>query len=117
MADRIIFVGENDRASYRGIKRLGPAHWMDYGRLADDRVFTFDYTGWLNGDTISSVTRTASGLTVAGDSNTTTQAIQRVSGTGYVDIKITTAAGMDRTDRLEISLRSEDLNWPFTDYS
>lgn len=115
MPDRIVMLAENGRASYRGIKREGEALWSNYQREDDDLTYTLDYTGWLGSDTISTVTRTASGTSVAGTSNTTTASIQRLKGAGYVDVKIVTAGGQTKVDRLLIRNRSENVdplaNW------
>lgn len=113
MVDRVIIVAENDRASYRGIKRTGEASWLAYQRQNDDQSYVLDYSNFLGSDTISSVTRTSFGTTVAGTSNTTTTATQSLSGYGYVDIQITTAAGRDRVDRICIEPHGEDsVRWP-----
>lgn len=116
MTDRTIYICENDRATYRGLKRLGSQTWGNYQRQNDDWSYVIDYSNWLGSDTISSVTRTAFGTATASTSNTTMTATQSLSGYGYVDIQITTAAGRDRVDRICIEPHGEDSpRWP-SDY-
>lgn len=64
--------------------------------------YVFDWTTWLNGDTISSYTITASGITVDSDSNTDTAVTVWLSGASEgatVKCDVVTAAGRsdDRT--------------------
>lgn len=109
MTDRTIILAENGRASYRGLTREGEALWANYQRETDDLTYVIDYSNWLGSDTISSMTRTAYGTTVAGTSNTTTTSTQRLKGSGFVDIKATLTSGQVRTDRIVIRDRSENL--------
>lgn len=108
MVDRVIILAENNRASYRGVNREGDALWSNHQRENDDLVYKLDYTGLLGSETISAVTRTAYGTTVAGTSNTTTTATQRLKGSGYVDIQITTSGSQVRVDRIVIRDRAEN---------
>lgn len=108
MTDRTIILAENGRASYRGISREGEALWSTYQRENDDLTYVIDYSNLLGSDTISSITRTPYGTTVAGTSNTTTTSTQRLKGTGYVDIQATMASGQVRVDRIVIRDRSEN---------
>ena len=64
----------------------------------DTFAATVDYSLWLGSDTISTATVTASGVS-ASSSNTTTVVSLTISGgtegsTGYVRLKITTAASL-----------------------
>ena len=108
MTDRTIILAENGRASYRGLEREGEALWSAYQRNEDDLSYVIDYSNWLGSETISSVTRTPYGTTVAGTSNTTTTSTQRLKGAGYVDIQITTSGSQVRMDRIIIRDRSEN---------
>lgn len=65
-------------------------------KFADEEVsFTWDLTDELGSDTISSVSYDAkNGLTLNSTSNTTTAVTIEVTETGYVDIEVTTAAGL-----------------------
>ena len=102
MTDRTILIAENGRATSRGVRIDGPNRFVAYHRDADDLIYVLDYAAWLGSGTITSVSRGASGTVVAGTSNTTTTVTQRLKGRGYVDIAITTAAGMTRQDRIVI---------------
>ena len=67
--------------------------------LAQDEVetFTIDASAWLqSGETISSVERTADGATISGTSNTTTRAVQNLSGEGDAVINLVTSAGREK---------------------
>lgn len=108
MSDRRIILAENGRASYRGLMREGEALWSAYQRNDDDLSYVIDYSNWLGSETIDTVTRTPYGTAVAGTANTTTTSTQRLKGSGYVDIKITTSGSQVRTDRIIIRNRSED---------
>lgn len=108
MTDRRITFGEANRSSCVGIEQIGPATFLAYQRDADDLTYTLDYEGWLGDDTIASVTRSSSGTTAAGTSNTTLLAVQRLQGAGYVDIKITTAASQVKEVRIYVKQRSDD---------
>ena len=112
MTDCTIILAENDRASYRGIKRVSEALWEMYMRQDDAKTLVIDYANLLGSETISTVARTLSGTTAAGTSNTTTTTTQRLSGQGYADIQITGSSSTVRTDRIVIKLRSEDDSWP-----
>lgn len=83
---------------------------MAWQRDDDTLTYVLDYSNWLGTDTISSVTRETSGTAATGTSNTTTTATQKLNSDGYMDIKITTAAGMVRQDRICIKQRSEDTD-------
>lgn len=85
---------ENDRVSVRGASRQLRGVVIDID--ADETIpVTIDWTSWLAGDTISSVSNLASGVTVSGASNTTTAASFKLSGSsaGYVEHRVTTTAG------------------------
>lgn len=114
MTDRLVKVLENGRFITRGIHRRGRA-----GEVLLDREealpVTVDWSGWLGTDTISSVTNATSGASVSSESNTDTTNTFTVSGasTGYVDSRITTAAGSIKEFRLYV--RNYD-GWREKDY-
>lgn len=69
--------------------------------------YQFDWSTWLDSDTISSYTVTVSGVTLDSDSNTTTAVTAWVSGgtqgsTATIQCRIVTAGG--RTDDRTINL-------------
>ena len=109
MTDRTIIIAENGRASVRGVTREGEALWTAFQRENDNLSYVLDYSNWLaTGETISSVARTSYGTTIAGATNTTTTATQRLKGTGYVDIETTTSASQVRVDRIIVRDRQEN---------
>jgi len=93
MADRTILLAQNGRHALRGLTQVNPQEFSAYQEVDDSLTYIIDMSSYLDGDTISSVTRTASGPLVSNTSNTTTRVTQRLSGFGYVDFKVTTTAG------------------------
>jgi hypothetical protein len=63
-------------------------------------------SSYLDGATISSVTRTPTGVTVTNTSNTTTRLTQRLKGFGHVDFKVTTSSGDIEEFRITIQPRA-----------
>jgi hypothetical protein len=103
MSNRTIKILENGRMVTRGLFRRGNAAEIIMDR--NERLpVTVDWSDWLGSDTISSVTNDAEGASVASESNTTTTATFTISGasTGYVDNRITTAAGSIKEIRLHV---------------
>tara|TARA_R100000951_G_scaffold19244_3_gene16026 strand:- start:12925 stop:13308 length:384 start_codon:yes stop_codon:yes gene_type:complete len=102
MADRIIKILENGRTITRGIgkKTAGSVIELDN---EETLPVSIDWSDWLDGDTISSVTNDPTGVTVSGESNTTTTAAFSLSGNaGLVEHRITTAAGTIKEHRLYV---------------
>ena len=100
MTDRIVKVLENGRLVTRGLdqKSTGAVIALD-----DDETLnvTFDWSGWLGTDTISSVVNDATTTTVSSESNTTTTATFFISGdAGLVEHRVTTAAGLTKELKL-----------------
>lgn len=106
MTDRTIVLSTNGRHSLRGIRSISPREFEAIHLDNDALTYTIDYSQYLDGGTISSVTRTSNGLTVANTSNTTTKVIQRLSDYGYVDITVTTSTG--DTDQLRLNIKPRD---------
>lgn len=102
MADRTIVLATNGRHSARGLSAVSPQEFQAYQDEDDALTYTIDYTAYLDGATISSVTRATSGPTVTNTSNTTTRVIQRLEGYGYVDINATLSTG--DTDRIRLTI-------------
>ncbi len=94
MTDRIVKVLENGRFVCRGFRKVRGLPCIS---LDDDESLpiTVDWSDWLQSDTISSVTNDATSVTVSSASNTTTTATMTLSAnsSGYVEHRITTAAG------------------------
>lgn len=106
MADRTVVLATNGRHSVRGLTVVNPQEFAAFQEQDDELTYTFDLTSYLDGATISSVTRQASGPTVTSTSNTTTQIVQRLKGFGFVDIKVITSSGDTEEFRLRINSRS-----------
>lgn len=73
--------------------------------------YKFDWTTWLNGDTIASYTVTVSGVTLDSDTNDTTSVTAWASGgtlgsVATIVCQVTTTAG--RVDDRTIKLRIQD---------
>lgn len=105
MSDRVVYLAENGRQASRGLSRASDGAW--YTALADGEVdtFTIDASAWLQtGETIASVERTADGATITGTSNTTTRAIQNLSGVGDAVINLVTSTGREK----QVWFRVED---------
>jgi len=94
MTDRLIKVLENGRFVARGVGRHNNGVVIN---LTEDESlpYTVDWSGWLGSDTISSVTNESHGPTVSNASNTTTTASLTItaSSNGYIQHRVTTAAG------------------------
>lgn len=95
MSNRTTKILENDRLVTRGMFRRGNGVEILIDRNETLSV-TLDWSDWLGSDTIASVTNATNGPGVSSESNTTTQSSFNVSGssTGYVEARITTAAGL-----------------------
>lgn len=108
MVDRTIIFGENGRATCRGIRQLSEAKFIAYQRDDDNLKYTLDYTTWLGNGTISTVTRELSGVTATSTSATTLAAVQKLTGQGFMDIKVLDSNGNTKQDRIVIAPRTED---------
>lgn len=94
----------------RGVCQISEAKFQAFQRNDETLTYVFDFSNWLGSETISSVTRSGSGTSAAGTSNTTTTMTQRLQGHGYMDFKITTSGSQVKQFRLLISPRSEDTD-------
>jgi hypothetical protein len=112
MTDRIVKVLENGRFVLRGVHKRGRGVLIF---VDEDETLpvTFDWSNWLGTDTISSVANETHGPTVSGASNTTTTATFKVnaSGDGYIEHRITTAAGSVKELRLTVNAMSESKRY------
>ena len=106
MADRTIVLAQNKRHAVRGLTVVNPQEFSAYQEDDDDLTYIVDMSSYLDGATISSVTRTANGPTVSNTSNTTTRITQRLKGFGYVDFKVTSSSGDVEEFRITIQPRS-----------
>jgi hypothetical protein len=116
VADRTIVLATNKRHAVRGLTVVNPQEFSAYQEDNDDLTYIVDMSSYLDGATISSVTRTATGVTVTGTSNTTTRIIQRLKGFGYVVIKVTTSTGDIEEFRIEIKPRANSERF-LSDYN
>jgi len=108
VADRTIVLAQNKRHAVRGLTVVNPQEFSAYHEDNDDLTYIVDMSSYLDGATISSVTRTATGVTVSNTSNTTTRLTQRLKGFGYVDFKVTTSSG--DVEEFRISVQSRTRN-------
>lgn len=106
MADRTIVLATNKRHAVRGLTVVNPQEFSAYQEDNDDLTYIVDMSSYLDGATISSVTRTPTGVTVTNTSNTTTRITQRLKGFGYVDFKVTTSSGDIEEFRITIQPRA-----------
>ena len=105
MADRTIVLAQNKRHAVRGVTVVNPQEFSAYQEDHDDLTYIVDMSSYLDGATISSVTRTPTGVTVSNTSNTTTRLTQRLKGFGYVDINVTSSSGEVEQFRITIQPR------------
>lgn len=106
MADRTIVLAQNKRHAVRGLTVVNPQEFAAVQEQDDDLTYIIDMSSYLDGATISSVTRTPTGVTVSNTSNTTTRLTQRLKGFGHVDFKVTTSSGDVEEFRLVIQQRA-----------
>ena len=105
MADRPIVLAQNKRHAVRGVTVVNPQEFSAYQEDDDDLTYIVDMSSYLDGATISSVTRTPTGVAVSNTSNTTTRLTQRLKGFGYVDINVTSSSGEVEQFRITIQPR------------
>lgn len=106
MADRTIVLAQNKRHAVRGLTVVNPQEFSAYQEDDDDLTYIVDMSSYLDGATISSVTRTPNGVTVSNTSNTTTRLTQRLKGFGYVDINVTSSSGEVEQFRITVKPRA-----------
>lgn len=113
MTDRVVKVLENNRLVTRGAGHCGRHVFLS---LDEDETlpYTVDWSDWLGSDTISSVTNESNGPSVTNASNTTTTASLTLtaSSDGYVEHRITTAAGAVKELRLVVNSDSGRKDYP-----
>lgn len=107
MADRLVKVLENGRTVVRGLslRRAGPLI-----EINDDEALTVtvDWSGWLQGNTISSVANSPQSVTVTNAANTTTQASFDITATssGWVEHLMTASDGQKK--RIDVLVSHEE---------
>jgi hypothetical protein len=112
MTDRLIKVLEQGKLICRGLKHRGKN--VSIAQDSDETLsYSVDWSTWLGSDTIASVINEATGVTVTGASNTTTTTTFNLnaSRTGWVEHRITTAAGLTK----ELLLVVEIDGYPLQD--
>jgi len=108
MADRTVLLAQNGRHALRGLTLVNPQEFSAYQEDDDDLTYIVDMSNYLDGSTISAVTRNASGVVVSNTSNTTTRLSQRLKGFGRVDFKVTTSGGDIEEFRITIQPRGNN---------
>jgi len=106
VADRTIVLATNKRHAVRGLTVVNPQEFSAFHEENDELTYIVDMSSYLDGATISSVTRTPSGVTVTNTSNTSTRLTQRLKGFGHVDFKVTTSSGDIEEFRIKIQPRA-----------
>lgn len=114
MTDRLAKIGENGRATTRGLIKTGPFRFLAFQDRDETLTYTLDLTGWLDGDTISSVALVNNGPTVTKTNTTTTVTLTAsgVNGDGDCTVRITTAASLIK----DILIRFRETNGTDDDY-
>lgn len=106
MADRTVVLSQNGRHAVRGLSVNNPSEFSAYQDDDDDLTYVVDLSAYLDGDTITVVTRVPQGVFISNSSNTTTRLTQRLRGFGYVDFKVQTSAGDVEEFRINILRRT-----------
>ena len=106
MADRTVVLSQNGRHAVRGLSVNNPSEFSAYQDDDDDLTYVVDLSAYLDGDTITVVTRVPQGVYISNSSNTTTRLTQRLRGFGYVDFKVQTSAGDVEEFRVNILRRT-----------
>ena len=106
MPDRVIILATNGRHGLRGLSQVTPQEFTAYQEEDDDLTYVADLAAYGEGATVSSVTRTANGVTVSNTSATSTRITQRLKGFGFVDIAATMSSGDVDSFRINIIPRS-----------
>ena len=106
MADRTVVLSQNGRHAVRGLSVNNPSEFSAYQDDDDDLTYVVDLSAYLDGDTITVVTRVPQGVFISNSSNTTTRLTQRLRGFGYVDFKVQTSAGDVEEFRVNILRRT-----------
>lgn len=110
MADRSILVLQQGKLVSKGLAKRGqkPVLYLDEDETL---TLTIDWSAWLDSDTIVSVINETSGVSVTGESNTTTEVSFTVSASaysgGYIQSRITTAAGQTKEVTLLVEVEQE----------
>jgi hypothetical protein len=109
LADRTLVFATNGRHSLRGLTQVNPQEFSAVQDDEDDLTYIVDMTAYLDGATISSVTRTANGPIVTNQSNTTTTITTRLKWFGPVDFKATFSDGDTQQFRINILPREKSV--------
>lgn len=108
MADRSVKVLQQGRVVTRGAGQVGqrPVVYLDQDEKLDVSV---DWSDWLGSDTISSVENETTNVTVSSASNTTTTSTLTMNSRygGYIQHRITTAAGLIKELTFEVKTRQD----------
>jgi hypothetical protein len=107
MVDRTIVLAQNKRHGLRGLTQVTPQEFVAYHEDNDALTYVVDMAAYLDGETITNVTRVSTGVVISNASNTSTRLIQRLSSFGSVEFKVTTSAGDVEQFRLSILQRLE----------
>lgn len=105
MSDRLVKILEQGKLVLRGLKRSG-SNAILFLDSDETLNITFDWSAWLDDDTIASVTNNVTGVSVSNESNTTTAATMNVSAnySGFLEHRITTDGGLTKEMKVFVSV-------------
>ena len=106
MADRTVVLSQNGRHAVRGLSVNNPSEFSAYQDDDDDLTYIVDMSSYLDGATITLVTRVPEGITITNTSNTSTRITQRLKGFGYVDFRVLTSSGDVEEFRINVLRRT-----------
>jgi hypothetical protein len=109
MVDRTLVFATNGRHSLRGLTQVNPQEFSAVQDDNDDLTYVVDLTAYLDGATVTNVTRTANGPIVTNQSNTTTTITTRLKWFGYVDFLATLSSGDSQQFRINILPRENSV--------
>jgi hypothetical protein len=105
VADRTVVLAQNGRHAVRGLSVNNPSEFSAYQDDDDDLTYVVDMSSYLDGATITLVTRVPEGVAISNTANTTSRLSQRLRGFGYVDFRVLTSAGDVEEFRINIMRR------------
>ena len=108
MTDRTVYVLEQGKIVTRGLGMSGqyPVLYLDEDEALSVSV---DWSGWLGADTIASVANETTYANATNEANTTTAASFTLNSryNGYVEHRITTAAGQIKELKIIVSVKQD----------
>ncbi len=114
MTDRTVYVLEQGKVVTRGLGMSGqyPVLYLDEDEKLSVAV---DWSEWLGTDTIASVTNETTLVTASNEANTTTTASFLLNSryNGYLEHRITTAAGQIKELKIMVSVKQDEPRYDY----